>query len=132
LAMIYGKSTGSKNSWEGKGATHTQKESMYTMTLIFLSICRFYVYCFIYICIHICSCNLYYLYISIYYPGGLPFSYVITIGSTNCRGIFSDKIKRRDIFQRCRSQYDIFQRCRSQYDISVLIDTQRTKNVENQ
>ena len=46
LAMIYGKSTGSKNSWEEKGATHTQKESMYTMTLIFLSIsiCRFYVY----------------------------------------------------------------------------------------
>jgi exonuclease III len=46
----------------------------------------------------------------------------ITIGSTNCRGIFSDKIKRRDIFQRCRGQYDI----------SVLIDTHSTKNVENQ
>jgi hypothetical protein len=49
LAMIYGNSTGSKNSWEGKVATHNQKESMYTMTLIFLSICRFYVYWFLYL-----------------------------------------------------------------------------------
>jgi exonuclease III len=46
----------------------------------------------------------------------------ITIGSTNCRGIFSDKIKTRDIFQRCRSQYDI----------GVLTDTHSTTNVENQ
>jgi len=49
LAMMNGKSTGSKNSWEGKGVTHTEKESMYTMTLISLYICRFYVYGFIYL-----------------------------------------------------------------------------------
>jgi hypothetical protein len=42
LAMIYGKSTESKNSWKGKGAIYNPKE---IMTLIFLSICRFYVYC---------------------------------------------------------------------------------------
>ena len=46
----------------------------------------------------------------------------ITIGPINCRGIFSDKIKRQDFFLRCRSQYDI----------SVLIDAPSTTNVENQ
>ena len=46
LAMIYGKSTESKNSWKGKGAIYNPKE---IMTLIFLSICRFYVYCFMYL-----------------------------------------------------------------------------------
>ena len=58
LAMIYRKNTGGGNSWEGKGATHTQKENMYTMTLIFLSICRFSVYCFKYL--HSYMFNLYY------------------------------------------------------------------------
>ena len=53
LTIIYGICTVSRNSWEGKGATHTQKESMYTMTLIYLSICRFYVYCFIYLHLYI-------------------------------------------------------------------------------
>ena len=77
LAMIYGKSTGSKNSCEGKGATHTQKESMYTMTLIFFSICRFYVYCFIYLHSYMFMQSVLFIYISIYCPGGLSFSCVI-------------------------------------------------------
>ena len=77
LAMIYGKSTESKNSWKGKGAIHNQMESMYTMTLIFLSICRFYVNCFIYLHSYMFMQSVLFIYISIYYPGGLPFSYVI-------------------------------------------------------
>ena len=41
-------------------------------------------------------------------------------GSLNCRGISSDKIKRRDIFHFCRQNYDLI----------FLIDTHRTEKVE--
>ena len=44
----------------------------------------------------------------------------IKIGSVNCRGLSSDKIKRRDIFLNCRNNYDI----------TFLIDTHCTKEVE--
>ena len=45
----------------------------------------------------------------------------LKIGSLNCRGLFSDQIKRRDIFLRCREMYDI----------SILVDTHSTKEVEH-
>ena len=32
---------------------------------------------------------------------------LLKIGSINCRGLSSDKIKRRDIFLKCRQNYDI-------------------------
>jgi hypothetical protein len=32
---------------------------------------------------------------------------LLKIGSINCRGLSSDKIKRRDIFLKCRQKYDI-------------------------
>ena len=45
----------------------------------------------------------------------------LKIGSLNCRGLFSDQIKRRDLFLRCREMYDI----------SILVDTHSTKEVEH-
>ena len=45
----------------------------------------------------------------------------LKIGSLNCRGLFSDQIKRRDIFSRCREKYDI----------SILVDVHSTKEVEH-
>ena len=45
----------------------------------------------------------------------------LRIGSVNCRGLSSDKIKRRDIFNKCRNNYDI----------TFLIDTHSDKSVEN-
>ena len=45
----------------------------------------------------------------------------LKIGSLNCRGLFSDPIKRRDIFLKCREMYDI----------SILVDTHSTKEVED-
>ena len=45
----------------------------------------------------------------------------LKIGSLNCRGLFSDSIKRRDIFLKCREMYDI----------SILVDTHSTKEVEH-
>lgn len=45
----------------------------------------------------------------------------LKIGSLNCRGLFSDEIKRRDIFSRCREKYDI----------SILVDVHSTKEVEH-
>ena len=47
---------------------------------------------------------------------------VIKIGSMNCRGLASDKVKRRDIFCRCRAAYDI----------SILVDTHCAPEKENQ
>ena len=44
----------------------------------------------------------------------------LKIGSLNCRGISSDKIKRRDIFHYCRQNYDLI----------FLIDTHSTEKVE--
>ena len=32
---------------------------------------------------------------------------LLKIGSINCRGLSSDKIKRRDIFLKCRQNYDV-------------------------
>ena len=45
---------------------------------------------------------------------------MVKIASLNCRGLASDKIKRRDFFNICRSKYDI----------SILVDTHCDKNVE--
>ena len=44
----------------------------------------------------------------------------LKIGCMNCRGLSSDKIKRRDIFLKCRENYDI----------SLLIDTHCKKELE--
>lgn len=44
----------------------------------------------------------------------------ITIGSLNCRGLSSDKVKRQDIFQKCRQKYDI----------ALLVDTHCKKELE--
>ena len=44
----------------------------------------------------------------------------IKIGSLNCRGLSSDKIKRRDVFHYCRQNYDLI----------FLIDTHSTEKVE--
>ncbi len=44
----------------------------------------------------------------------------VTIGSLNCRGLSSDKIKRQDIFQKCRQNYDI----------ALLVDTHCKKDLE--
>lgn len=44
----------------------------------------------------------------------------LKIVSLNCRGLSSDKIKRHDIFDRCRNQYDI----------TVLIDTHSSESTE--
>ena len=44
----------------------------------------------------------------------------LRIGSVNCRGLFSDQIKRRDFFDRCRNNFDI----------TFLIDTHSPKAVE--
>lgn len=43
------------------------------------------------------------------------------IGCLNCRGLSSDKIKKRDIFLYCRQNFDII----------FLIDTHSTKKVES-
>ena len=43
----------------------------------------------------------------------------LKIESLNCRGLFSDQIKRRDMFLRCREMYDI----------SILVDTDSTKKL---
>jgi exonuclease III len=45
---------------------------------------------------------------------------LLKIGSINCRGLSSDKIKRRDIFLKCRQNYDI----------SFLIDTHSKNETE--
>ena len=45
---------------------------------------------------------------------------LLKIGSINCRGLSSDKIKRRDIFLKCRQKYDI----------SSLIDTDSKNETE--
>ena len=45
----------------------------------------------------------------------------LKIGGLNCRGLFSDPVKRRDIFLRCRDMYDI----------SILVDTHSTTEVEH-
>ena len=45
----------------------------------------------------------------------------LKIGSLNCRGLFSDQGKRRNIFLRCRDMYDI----------SILVDTHSTKEIEH-
>ena len=45
---------------------------------------------------------------------------LLKIGSINCRGLSSDKIKRRDIFLKCRQKYDI----------SFLIDTDSKNETE--
>ena len=45
----------------------------------------------------------------------------LSIGSVNCRGLSSDPVRRRDIFDRCRKKYDI----------TFLIDTHSEKKVEN-
>ena len=44
----------------------------------------------------------------------------LTFDSVNFRGLFSDKVKRTDIFNKCRNLYDI----------SILVDTHCTKEVE--
>jgi hypothetical protein len=44
----------------------------------------------------------------------------IKIGSINCRGLASDKIKRQDIFLKCRQNYDI----------TLLVDTYCKKELE--
>jgi len=46
----------------------------------------------------------------------------LTIGSVNCRGLASDKIKRRDNFHKCRQLYDI----------TFLIDTHCSNEREKQ
>ena len=46
---------------------------------------------------------------------------VLKIGSLNCRGLYSDPLKRRDVFLRCREKYDI----------CILVDTHSTKQIEN-
>ena len=46
----------------------------------------------------------------------------LKFGSLNCRGLFSDKIKRTDIFSKCKNDYDI----------TFLLDTHSTSAVENQ
>ena len=45
----------------------------------------------------------------------------LKIGGLNCRGLFSDPVKRRDIFLRCRDMYSI----------SILVDTHSTTEVEH-
>ena len=44
----------------------------------------------------------------------------LKIGSLNCRGLASDRIKRRDIFLYCRQNFDI----------TFLVDTHCTEKVE--
>lgn len=44
----------------------------------------------------------------------------IKIGCLNCRGLASDHIKRRDIFEKCRNKYDI----------TFLVDTHSSPEVE--
>jgi hypothetical protein len=45
---------------------------------------------------------------------------LLKIGSINCRGLSSDKIKRRDIFLKCRKNYDV----------SFLFDTHSKNETE--
>jgi hypothetical protein len=45
---------------------------------------------------------------------------IIKIGSINCLGLASDKIKRQDIFLKCRQNYDI----------TLLVDTHCKKELE--
>ena len=115
-----------KNSWEGKVATHNQKESMYTMTLIFLSICRFYVYCFLYMLMQ----SVLFIYINL-----LSRRFVIFI--CNILIVFHQyqlDPPTAEVFFQIKLKDVIFfiGECRNQYDISVLIDTHSTNNVENQ
>ena len=44
----------------------------------------------------------------------------LKIGCINCRGLSSDKIKRRDIFSKCRENYDMV----------FLVDTHCKKELE--
>ena len=46
---------------------------------------------------------------------------LLKIGSINCRGFSSDKIKRRDIFLKCRQNYDV----------SFLFDTHSKNETES-
>jgi exonuclease III len=46
---------------------------------------------------------------------------IIKIGSLNCRGLSTDKIKRRTIFERFKKK---------RYDICVLLETHSTKEIE--
>ena len=46
----------------------------------------------------------------------------IKFGSLNCRGLFSDKIKRTDIFSKCKEDYDV----------TFLVDTHSTNDIENE
>lgn len=45
----------------------------------------------------------------------------LKIGNLNCRGLYSDHIKRKDLFLRCREMYDII----------ILVDTHSTKEIEH-
>ena len=46
----------------------------------------------------------------------------LKFGSLNCRGLFSDKIKRTDIFSKCKIEYDN----------TFLLDTHSTHSIENE